>query len=49
MNSGSALSEQLFLLSCQFQLNDLLDTVLAKDNRNTDAKIRFAVFAFQEY
>ena len=49
VDGSGAGSEFSFFVSVQFQFNDFLDTVLAKDNGNTDADIRFAVFTFQIY
>ena len=31
------------------QFNDLFDTGFTQNYRNTDAKIRFAIFAFKHY
>ena len=39
MNSFCAGSELSFFVSVQIQFNDLFDTVLAKDYRNTDANV----------
>ena len=39
VNSSSAGSKLSFFVSVQIQFNDLFDTVLAKDYRNTDANV----------
>ena len=49
MNGSGAGSEFSFFVSVQFQFYNLFNTVLAKDNGNTDADIRFSVFTFQIY